>query len=75
MIAGSRRDRDENGNAEHFVDGCENHFLLSNAYSALAESVCEHAVAPSTGVFNPDTAATMGRRLARYALTSRRTIW
>jgi hypothetical protein len=75
VIAGSRRDRDADGNAEHFVDGCENHFLLSNAYSALAESVCEHAVAPSTGVFNPETAATTGRRFARYALATRRTAW
>jgi hypothetical protein len=75
VIAGSRRDRDADGNAEHFVDGCENHFLLSNAYSALAESVCEHAVAPSTGTMDPDTATTVGRRLARYGLMTRRTMW
>jgi hypothetical protein len=43
IISGSRRERDEDGKAEHFVDGCENHFLLSNAYSALAESVCVSA--------------------------------
>jgi len=60
IISGSRRDRDEHGNAEHFVDGCENHFLLSNAYSALAESVCERAAAPATGAMNPDAALTRG---------------
>ncbi|HVM62864.1 MAG TPA: hypothetical protein VMV72_18530 [Verrucomicrobiae bacterium] len=76
VIAGSRRERDENGNAEHFVDGCENHFLLSNAYSALAESVCEHAVAPVSGALNPDTTVTtMRARFARYGLTARRTAW
>ncbi len=75
VIAGSRRDRDADGNAEHFVDGCENHLLLSNAYSALAESIGEHAVAPSTGAMDPDTAVTTSRRFARAGLTARRTLW
>jgi hypothetical protein len=66
VIAGSRRDRDADGNAEHFVDGCENHFLLSNAYSALAESVGEHAVAPSTGAMDPDTAVTTSHTMNRF---------
>jgi hypothetical protein len=66
VISGSRRDRDESGNAEHFVDGCENHFLLSNAYSALAESVGEHVVAPSTGAMDPDTAVTSSRNMNRF---------
>jgi hypothetical protein len=75
VIAGSRRDRDENGNAEHFVDGCENHFLLSNAYSALAESVGEHAVAPSTGAMDPDTAVTTSTGRRRRNILARRGAW
>ncbi len=66
VIAGSRRDRDADGNAEHFVDGCENHFLLSNAYSALAESVGEHAVPPATGAMDPDTAVTSSHAMNRF---------
>ncbi len=58
IIAGSRRERDANGRAEHFVDGCENHFLLGAAYAALAESVCERADIHSTGAMNPDVALT-----------------
>jgi hypothetical protein len=73
IISGSRRERDMNGRAEHFVDGCENHFLLSNAYSALAESVCERADIPDTGAgaMDPDVALTrrsggrLGNILAR----------
>jgi hypothetical protein len=67
VISGSRRDRDDDGNAEHFVDGCENHFLLSDAYSALAESIGEHAVAPSSGAMDPDTAVTTSHAMNRFA--------
>ena len=66
VIAGSRRDRDADGNAEHFVDGCENHFLLSNAYSALAESVGEHVVPPVSGAMDPDTAVTSSHTMNRF---------
>jgi hypothetical protein len=63
IVSGSRRERDERGHAEHFVDGCENHLLLSDAYSALAESVCEHPIAlPPTGAMNPSTSCTLGNR-------------
>jgi hypothetical protein len=71
IIAGSRRERDASGRAEHFVDGCENHFLLGTAYAALAESVCERADIHSTGAMNPDVALTrrssgrLGNFLAR----------
>jgi hypothetical protein len=71
IIAGSRRERDANGRAEHFVDGCENHFLLGAAYAALAESVCERADIRATGAMNPDAALTwrsagrLGNILAR----------
>ena len=63
IVSGSRRERDERGHAEHFVDGCENHLLLSDAYSALAESVCAHPLAPPpTGAMNPTTSHTLGNR-------------
>jgi len=63
IVSGSRRERDERGHAEHFVDGCENHLLLSDAYSALAESVCEHPIAlPPSGAMNPTTSHTLGSR-------------
>jgi hypothetical protein len=75
IISGSRRERDEHGHAEHFVDGCENHFLLSNAYSALAESVCERATTPTTGAMNPDAALTRGPGGRWGARTPARRTW
>lgn len=42
ILAGSRKEKDDKG-ALHFVDGIENHFLLANAYSGLAELVGEAA--------------------------------
>ena len=73
IISGSRRERDEDGRAEHFVDGCENHFLLSNAYSALAESVCARAITHTSGAMNPDAALTRGPggRWGAHALARR----
>ncbi|HXI84132.1 MAG TPA: hypothetical protein VNL17_08595 [Verrucomicrobiae bacterium] len=70
IISGSRRERDERGHAEHFVDGCENHLLLSDAYSALAESVCAHPIAlPPFGAMNPTTSLTHGNR-GRWGATT-----
>ncbi len=56
----SKETSDADGKAEQFVDGCENHFLLSHAYGALAESVCERAAVHATGAMDPDTARTRG---------------
>ena len=76
IVSGSRRERDERGRAEHFVDGCENHFLLSNAYSALAESVGERGFAPPpTGAMNPAAALTLGNRGRWGAPTLARRPW
>ncbi len=76
IISGSRRERDERGHAEHFVDGCENHLLLSDAYSALAESVCERPIAlPPTGAMNPTTSCTLGNRGRWGAPTLARRTW
>jgi len=41
LLTGSQRSKDEqSGELGDYVDGCENHLLLADAYSALAESVC-----------------------------------
>ncbi len=48
IIVGSQRDRDKLTNEEgDFVDGVENHFLLADAYSALAEMEGSGHNAPS----------------------------
>lgn len=39
FLAGSKKVRDEKTNEEHFVDKCENHYLLSAAYARLAETI------------------------------------
>ncbi|MDR3456133.1 MAG: hypothetical protein P4N60_01700 [Verrucomicrobiae bacterium] len=40
LIAGSERGRRADGGAGDYVDGCENHLLLADGYSKLAEVVC-----------------------------------
>jgi len=41
LLTGSQRTKDEKtGELGDYVDGCDNHFLLADAYSALAETVC-----------------------------------
>jgi hypothetical protein len=45
FIVGSERERKDNGDIGDYVDGCENHFLLANAYSALAEGEALHGKA------------------------------
>ena len=46
FITGSERARqDKNNELGDYVDGCANHFLLANAYSALAEGEAIHGVA------------------------------
>lgn len=37
LLAGSERETDKAGNMGDYADACENHFLLANAYSGLAE--------------------------------------
>lgn len=52
LITGSKRDTGTDGEAKDYVDKCENHLMLGNAYSGLAELVGGHAVtaAPLTFV-------------------------
>jgi hypothetical protein len=40
LLAGSERMKEADGSLGDYVDGCENHFLLANGYSALAAVVC-----------------------------------
>jgi hypothetical protein len=45
LIVGSQKVKDTQG-VEHFIDDVENHLLLSDGYSALAEKVAEASFAP-----------------------------
>lgn len=45
LLTGSKRAAGTDGEAKDFVDGCENHLVLADAYSALAEMVGGHAIA------------------------------
>jgi hypothetical protein len=41
LLTGSQRSKNEKtGELGDYVDACDNHFLLADAYSALAETVC-----------------------------------
>ncbi|HTV61052.1 MAG TPA: hypothetical protein VMH30_00630, partial [Verrucomicrobiae bacterium] len=39
FVAGSERERSADGSLGDYVDGCDNHFLLADAYSKLAEII------------------------------------
>ena len=57
LIAGSEREREEDGSLGDYKDGIENHFMLANGYSALAE-ICGMSTTYTVGRFIPAT----GRR-------------
>jgi hypothetical protein len=40
LIVGSEREKQDDGTSGEYVDGCENHLLLADGYSKLAELVC-----------------------------------
>lgn len=40
LVTGSEREKEEDGTLGDYVDACENHFLLSDGYSKLAEIIC-----------------------------------
>ena len=44
LLTGSKRAAGTDGEAKDFVDGCENHLVLADAYSGLAELVGGFAV-------------------------------
>lgn len=45
FLAGAKKERNEKTGEEHFVDGIENHYLLSATYARLAESIGGRATA------------------------------
>ncbi len=55
LLSGSRQERGSDGKSMHFVDKCENHFLLATAYAALAQrlDLLEHGHTPVLPVFTP----------------------
>lgn len=53
LITGSKRAKGEDGEAKDFVDGCENHLLLGDAYSALAEMIGGHGVRAAEFSYTP----------------------
>lgn len=44
LITGSKREGAADGEAKDYVDKCENHLMLGNAYSGLSEMIGGHAV-------------------------------
>lgn len=44
LVTGSKRDSGPDGEAKDYVDGCENHLTLADAYSGISEMVGGHAV-------------------------------
>jgi hypothetical protein len=48
LITGSERGKDKDGGLGEYVDGCENHLLLADGYSALAEMECGDTHAAQT---------------------------
>lgn len=43
LLAGSEREKEADGSSGDYVDQCENHLLLANAYSALSEMVAPNS--------------------------------
>lgn len=62
LIKGSQREKKADGETGDFVDKCDNHLLLANAYSALAELSTEAGTKAST--VEPETFSI--RRARRY---------
>ena len=52
LIAGSEREREEDGSLGDYKDGIENHFMLADGYSALAE-ICGEAGRPQPFHYEP----------------------
>lgn len=48
IVSGSEREKEEDGSLGDYVDQCENHFLLADAYSALAELIAETRLPANT---------------------------
>jgi hypothetical protein len=64
LITGSKREAGTDGEAKDYVDKCENHLTLGNAYSGLAELVGGHTVAKAPVTMQPVELKRRGRRFA-----------
>jgi hypothetical protein len=53
LITGSKRETTSDGEQKDYVDKCENHLMLANAYSGLSELVGGHAFVMATGGYEP----------------------
>ncbi len=51
LLAGSRQERATDGKSLHYVDHCENHFLLATAYAFLAQRLDTSAAETTTPGF------------------------
>jgi hypothetical protein len=52
LVAGSERVKEKDGTLGDYVDGCANHFLLADGYSALAEMEAGERVERPVGSFH-----------------------
>jgi hypothetical protein len=52
LITGSKRETTSDGEQRDYVDKCENHLTLANAYSGLSEMVGGHAAVKVAAAFD-----------------------
>lgn len=64
LITGSKRVQEEGGEVKDYVDKCENHLLLANAYSGLSEMVGGHGLEAAPATVRAITIKRKGRRYA-----------
>jgi hypothetical protein len=53
LLTGSKREEGKDGEPKDYVDGCENHLLLADGYSALAEQVGGNALVAAPAEVEP----------------------
>lgn len=58
LITGSEREKEEDGTLGDYVDACENHFMLADGYSKLAQIICQ---GNKSGPFKWEKVAIKGR--------------
>lgn len=56
LITGSEREKEADGSLGDYVDACENHLLLADGYSKLAQTVCGSKQVFCSGRFLPPSA-------------------
>lgn len=74
LITGSKREAGTDGESKDYVDKCENHLVLANAYSGLSELIGGHAL-PATGIISdPSKIHLGGGSILRPAFTPSRLV-